>query len=297
MKEFLDNCPVCDNDTFEQFLPVKDLFLTKEDFTIMACSSCGFRFVNPRPGIMEIGRYYQSDAYISHNSSGLSLFNAAYRIARHFAIRGKNNLIKRNTKGNRLLDIGCGTGEVLKFCKSQGFIVQGVEPTETARRVAMENNGLDVKETLAEIVAAGSMFNCITLWHVLEHIHDLNTTLDQIKSLLDKNGTLIIALPNSNSYDAGLYGNFWAAYDVPRHLYHFTQETFLRLAGKHGFVVEKILPQQMDAYYVSLLSEKYKTGKSNFPMALINGFRSNRVAKNPGLGHSSLIFLLSAKKM
>lgn len=297
MNEQITQCPVCKNEKFEPFLTAEDHFLTKEKFEICGCSSCGFRFINPRPPKEEIGRYYQSEAYISHNASEFNLLTTIYKAARFLAIRSKYALIKRHAKGTRLLDIGCGTGEVLKYCKSRGFYVQGVEPTGTARKFAVENNGLDVKATLGELDPGAEPFNCITLWHVLEHIHELDASMEQIKGMLDPEGTLIIAVPNCDAMDAQAYGRYWAAYDVPRHLYHFTKETFQKFAENHGFVLKKTVPQKMDSYYVSLLSEKYKTGKSNYLTAFVNGFISNYAAKTKGYGHSSLIFLLSVKKM
>jgi 2-polyprenyl-3-methyl-5-hydroxy-6-metoxy-1,4-benzoquinol methylase len=297
MNEYLSTCPVCGGNQFHPYLEVTDHFLSGEKFSICSCSSCGFRFINPRPTSQEIAKYYQSEAYISHNASGFNLVTTMYKLARFFAIRGKYRLIKSRSNGKRILDIGCGTGEVLKYCRQKGYIVQGVEPTDAARKFANESNGLDVRSSLKELGKPLVSYNCITLWHVLEHIHDLNINLVQIREMLDKDGTLIIAVPNSNSMDAREYGEKWAAYDVPRHLYHFTNETIHLLAEKHGFVVEKIVPQKLDSYYVSLLSEKYRSGRSNLLMAFYHGFRSNFVARRMGYGHSSLIFLLSLKKV
>ncbi len=296
MSENLNNCPVCNNISFVPFLSVKDHFLSQETFMICSCTSCGFRFINPRPGQAEIGKYYQSTEYISHNAAGFSLINSLYKIARYFAIRTKYQLILRTSSGKKLLDIGCGTGELLRYCGDHGFEVSGVEPTEPARKFAIEQNRIDVKESLQELVKGGVRHNCITLWHVLEHIHNLNETLVQIKELLDKNGSLILALPNCESDDAQRYKEYWAAYDVPRHLYHFTKGTLEKIADKHGFVVTETIPQKLDSYYVSILSEKYKRGSTNYISAFFSGWRSNRQAKKTGSGHSSLIFLLSLKK-
>lgn len=294
MSEYLEKCPVCGKDEFPPFLIVKDNFLSKETFTICCCSFCGFRFVNPRPTKKEIGRYYQSDEYISHNAKGYNPTNIIYKIARFFAIRAKYSLISTATKGTRLLDIGCGTGEVLAYCRKKGFAVQGVEPSASTRNLAISQKKLDIKETIEEI--GSGQFDCITMWHVLEHVHDLNQTLDQIISMLKPEGKLIIALPNSDSPDAKEYKEFWAAYDVPRHLHHFTSKTFQALVNNHGLTIDKILPQKLDAYYVSLLSEKYRSGKSNYLKSVCRGFCSNLAANSSGLEHSSLIFLLSAEK-
>lgn len=295
--EMITSCPLCGGKEFEQFLTVQDHFLTGESFLICRCNACGLKFVNPRPTNEQIGKYYQSDQYISHNSSGWSLFNWVYRVARHFAIRQKFNLVRHNTKGVRLLDIGCGTGELLKYCKRRGYVVQGMEPNELPRQYAIEHNGIDVKSSLSELSCGGEGYDCIMLWHVLEHIHLLNETFDNIKNLLDKDGRLVIAVPNHESFDAKYYNSYWAGYDVPRHLYHFTRDTITRLADKHGFAVQKVFPQKMDSYYVSILSEKYRRGTTNIFSAFINGWKSNHFAKRADMGYSSMIFLLTHKKV
>lgn len=293
--ETLTKCPVCDGTEFQAFLQTKDFFLTGEQFDICRCVSCGFKFVNPRPTFEDIKKYYQSDDYISHNSSGWGLFNTAYRIARHFSILQKFKLIRGFSNAGTILDIGCGTGELLKFCKRKGMTVQGVEPNEVPRRYAIDTNKIEVSPTLDSLIQEQRAYSCITMWHVLEHIHRLNETFEEIHSLLAQDGHVIIAVPNHLSYDAQKYGEFWAAYDVPRHLYHFTSETFLLLAEKWGFTVQKVLPQKLDAFYVSSLSEKYKKGASNYLSAFQTGCKSNYYAASGKLGYSSLIFVLKRK--
>jgi SAM-dependent methyltransferase len=172
----------------------------------------------------------------------------------------------------------------------------GVEPNDKARVYAQQRNKIQTTAVLPELKEYQGSFSCITLWHVLEHVHDLNDTIEKIKSLLKPEGVLIIAVPNCNSWDANKYGKFWAAYDVPRHLYHFTETTLKRLFSEHAFVVRNVLPQKLDAYYVSMLSEKYLTGGSNYFKALFFGFWSNFQARKTGVGHSSQIFILSVKK-
>jgi SAM-dependent methyltransferase len=296
MTEEILTCPVCEKDRFSLFLKVEDYFLTREDFSIQQCDACGFRFINPRPAITEIGSYYQSDEYISHDAKKADFLSRIYKIARVFSIKSKYKIVSKHAKTGKILDIGCGTGEFLNFCKSKGFEIAGVEPNEKARSHASQVNQVTVHEKLTDLAITTGRFNCITMWHVLEHVHDLNETIELVKRLLAPGGIFIVAVPNSNSWDAKKYGRFWAAYDVPRHLYHFFSGTMNRLVTKHGFEIIVTLPQRLDAYYVSMLSEKYKSGSNNYPKALFNGFWSNLVAGNGQLGHSSLIFILSVKK-
>jgi len=296
MSENLIHCPVCGKGGFSLFLETRDYFLSGEPFSIRECSACGFKFVSPRPGKTEIGPYYQSDEYISHDAKSNSLISRVYRLARFFSIRFKFNIVRTYMDSGRILDVGCGTGEFLKYCKSKGFEVSGVEPNDKARTFAQQVNAIPVRSDLSEIDSGPTGFNCITMWHVLEHLHDLNESIELVKRQLLPDGIFVVAVPNSNSWDAQKYGKFWAAYDVPRHLYHFTKDTVNILAEKHGFEIVKISPQKLDAFYVSMLSEKYLAGRTNYFKALFSGIWSNFQAGRQGRGHSSLIFVLSRKK-
>jgi 2-polyprenyl-3-methyl-5-hydroxy-6-metoxy-1,4-benzoquinol methylase len=293
MPEKIDACPVCRKNDFSPFMEVPDYFLTKELFTIQKCDFCGFRFVNPRPSKPEIDSYYQSDKYISHDSKGSDLMTRIYKLARIFSIRNKYGIIRKFSQHGKILDIGCGTGEFLGYCHTKGFEVTGVEPGEKARNYAQTENRITVFGTLGSVTERPDRFNCITMWHVLEHVHDPDETLGQIRQLLTPGGVLIVAVPNSNSWDAGHYKKFWAAWDVPRHLLHFTEATMHQLMLRNGFKTRKVLPQKLDAMYVSMLSEKYLAGKNKFLKSVILGLWSNFKAKDPGKGHSSLIFVLT----
>lgn len=296
MTEKILKCPVCETTVFSLFLEVKDYFLTGEAFSIQQCKACGFKFINPRPDKIEIGRYYQSDEYISHDAKKSSIISHIYWIARVFSIKIKFKIVRKYIQPGRILDIGCGTGEFLKYCKSKGFDVAGVEPNDKASGFAKQVNGIPVWNKLTDLNAGKGAFNCITMWHVLEHVHDLNETLELVKGLINPEGIFVVAVPNCNSWDAQEYGEFWAAYDVPRHLYHFTDATLDKLASNHGFGIRKTIPQKLDAYYVSMLSEKYQLGRTNYFKSLIFGFWSNFQAAKQGRGYSSQIFILSLKK-
>lgn len=295
MNEKLPVCPVCENPDSQLFLEGEDFFLTREKFAIVACSSCGFRYTNPRPNVEESSRYYQSDDYISHGTGKTGLIPALYGIARRFTLRSKFGLVKRYSTGNSILDVGCGTGEFLHYCSKQGLLCEGVEPSEKARSHAETTYGLNVKPDFLTGTGYSSKFDCITLWHVLEHMHRLDESLAKLTRMLNKDGVLIIALPNCDSYDARYYGKFWAAYDLPRHIFHFNKGSLIRLAEKQGLICEKILPQKLDAFYISILSEKYKTGSAGYFRSFFRALISNCKARNPQFGHSSEIYILKNK--
>lgn len=291
----IKNCPVCSDNEFEVFLRGRDLFFTDELFNITRCLSCGLKFTNPIPRIDLLPQYYESDNYISHSQSKSGLQNKIYHTVKNFAIQSKIRMIKNYKSKGSLLDIGCGTGDFLKKIQKRSFSTLGVEPNLKARTTAIEMNELTVFDKIDQL-PGGKKFDVITLWHVLEHIYDLKTLLFQIRKLLKEEGILIFAVPNSSSFDAKYYKEFWAAYDLPRHLYHFEKSSMESLAKNFNLEIIKIKPMIFDAFYVSLLSEKYKTGKSNFFKAFLIGLKSNILAWIDRDNYSSLIFILKTKK-
>ncbi|WP_162428094.1 class I SAM-dependent methyltransferase [Pontibacter pudoricolor] len=292
--ERLEQCPICGKEEFKNFLVVTDNSVSKESFVIVECENCTFKFTNPRPDIESIGSYYESEEYISHSNTKTGIINRAYHVVRSITTKQKVELINRYApaKGS-LLDYGCGTGVFLTACKKDGWKVQGVEPNEKARELAAESARTTIATDLSDVT--DEKFNVITLWHVLEHIHTLNETISQLISHLTEDGVLIVAVPNADSHDAKQYKENWAAYDVPRHLYHFTQPTMKRFLKKHKMQLEEVLPMKFDAYYVSMLSEKHKEGKTKMISSVLNGYKSNSYAEKNGNDYSSLIFVAKRK--
>ncbi len=290
--EEIRKCLICANDKFKKYIDCKDYFLSKENFTILECENCGFRFTNPRPSTNNLSKYYKSDNYISHSNSKKGLINLAYQIARHYTLKKKFNLINKYISGNKILDVGCGTGEFLNYFKKHNWSTFGIEPNENARKFAIEKYNLKVKDENSFSDFKNDSFDVITMWHSLEHIYFLKETIFEIKRLLKNNGTLFIALPNCNCFDAKIYKEYWAGYDVPRHLYHFTPTSVKLLFKKYNFIIENIIPLKFDAYYISLLSEKYKNGYTNYIKAFINGIRSNNYARKNNNDYSSLIYII-----
>ncbi|GAB3182516.1 class I SAM-dependent methyltransferase [Telluribacter humicola] len=296
--ETLNHCPACNSDHFKNHLQVKDYTVSHDTFQIVSCDTCGFLFTNPRPDADSIGAYYQSEEYISHHDEARDLMSKVYNSVRNYTTRQKIDLLNQAT-GNRhgeLLDVGCGTGFFLSQCKADGWKVSGTEPDDQARKVAQGRGGANVFSTIDDPYFDNKRFDAITMWHVLEHVHRLNETLDWLHAHLDVKATLIIAVPNHESRDAWQYREHWAAYDVPRHLYHFSKSTMQQLMEKHGFRIQQVHPMWFDSYYVSMLSTKYQKGKTDLPGSFITGSLSNwqgrRSNGSTSPNTSSLIYII-----
>lgn len=290
--EKLSNCPVCNSTQFSQIMLCEDHTVSRETYPIVQCNSCGFKFTNPRPEANELGKYYKSEDYVSHSNTKKGFINSTYQSVRKYTLLKKLQLISKYFKTGKILDIGCGTGEFLNICKNAKWNVIGIEPSPDARKMAIENFGLDVKEESEIKNLEPESFNIITMWHVLEHVPNLNERIEDLKRLIKPNGVIIIAVPNCESLDAKIYKENWAAYDVPRHLYHFTPKDIESIFKKHDLEMFKILPMIFDSFYVSMLSEKIKTGKTNILRSMWNGFRSNLSAIKTGKTYSSQIYLI-----
>lgn len=290
--EHLSNCPVCDFDKTKAFLVCKDHTVSRETFNIVECISCGFKFINPRPAAEKLGAYYISEEYVSHSNTKKGFINSIYQVVRKYTMLKKLKLISEFYKTGKILDIGCGTGDFLKTVKEAKWETIGIEPSPDARKMAIENYALDVREEAEIKILEKETFDIITMWHVLEHVPELNERIEDLKRLIKPNGVIIIAVPNCTSLDAKIYSENWAAYDVPRHLYHFSPTDIETVFKNHDLKVFRVLPMIFDSYYVSMLSEKIKTGKSNIIRAIWNGFRSNFSAIKTGKTYSSQIYLI-----
>ncbi|PKH49911.1 methyltransferase [Tenacibaculum sp. Bg11-29] len=264
-----------------------DHTVSNESYETMYNKEYDMLVTSPVPVNLE--NYYLSEAYISHTDSKKTIFDRIYQLVKNYTLNQKLKLINSfNTEEKTILDVGAGTGDFLKICKKNNWVINGVEPSEKARNFSIEKN-IDLKSDIKEY--EGKQFDIISLWHVLEHIPNLIEYINQLKKLLKPNGVLIIAVPNFKSYDAKHYKEFWAAYDVPRHLWHFSKNSIKKLFSSIEMKVEKTLPMKFDSFYVSLLSEKYKTNKSRPLHAFITGLRSNIKAKRDG-EYSSLIYII-----
>jgi 2-polyprenyl-3-methyl-5-hydroxy-6-metoxy-1,4-benzoquinol methylase len=299
--ENLEQCPVCNSIRNKPFLACVDYTVSparlleaggRETFQIVECESCGFKYTNPRPEVKDLGKYYKSEEYVSHSNTKKGFINSTYQTVRKYTLLKKLQLISKFYKTGKILDIGCGTGEFLNTCKNAKWNTIGIEPDADARKMAIENYGLDVREESELQNLQDESFDIISMWHVLEHVPKLNERVQELSRLLKPNGLIIIAVPNCDSLDAKIYKEHWAAYDVPRHLYHFTPKDITALFQKHNMKVFRILPMVFDSFYVSMLSEKIKTGKLNIIRSTWNGLRSNLSAMVSGKKYSSQIYLI-----
>ncbi|CDF81244.1 SAM-dependent methyltransferases [Formosa agariphila KMM 3901] len=277
------------------YLKCKDYSVSGEYFELLHDTDLDILETSPQPKEEQLGQYYESEDYISHTDSKRNLFEKAYHVVKGIALKRKLNLINSfNTDEKFLLDVGCGTGDFLQIAKTNGWQICGVEPDGGARNLACTKVGEVVYDASKINNLKPHSFDVITLWHVLEHLPNLDTHIKNYKKLLKPNGVLVIAVPNYKSYDAQYYKADWAAFDVPRHLWHFSQKGMSNILGKQEFKVVKTLPMIFDAFYVSLLSEKYKSGKMNFIKAFQIGLQSNLKAKQTG-EYSSLIYVAKNK--
>lgn len=288
-------CPICNSRSTNLYIRSKDFSVSKEEFDIVKCVNCGFHYTNPRPDNNELGKYYISDHYISHNNANNTLFEKTYQLIRKVAIIGKYNLIAETVKRGSILDIGCGTGDFLNKCKNKKWNTKGIEPSDLARKKAIEIHDLNVEKS-TDLKQLSGVFDVITMWHVLEHVTELNTTVGEFKRLLSDSGKIIIAVPNLKSFDAGYYKKFWAGYDLPIHLYHFTKNSITKLFKKHGFNLVKTKGMKFDSFYVSMLSEEHKTGKKNFFKSFFIGLISNLYGIFTKRGFSSTIYIFEIEK-
>ena len=262
------------------YLKVKDYSVSGEEFQLLYNKELDLLETYPRPVGEKLSDYYKSENYISHTDTKRNLLEFVYHSVRQIALKRKLKLINSfNTESKNLLDIGCGTGDFLETALSSNWNITGIEPNKSAREIANSKTGNSVSEIEHLEQLPPNSFDVITLWHVLEHLPNLEMQVALFKSHLKANGTLVIAVPNYKSYDAKHYKNFWAAYDVPRHLWHFSRTSITELVKKENLKLVKTLPMIFDAYYVSLLSEKYKSGFMNPFKAFWIGFKSNRKAK------------------
>ncbi|KRD62853.1 methyltransferase [Flavobacterium sp. Root935] len=276
----------------KHFLTVKDHSVSKEIFDLYYDEELDMLITSPQPELQNLGKYYESEDYISHTDNKRSLFEKAYHFVKNIALQNKLNLINsEQPKKGKLLDIGAGTGDFLLTAKNNGWETIGVEPSERAKNIAKQKGILFVEEISS---LENNSLDVITMWHVLEHVPNLEVQIQELKRLLKPTGTLIVAVPNYKSFDANHYQTFWAAYDVPIHFWHFSKKSIQLLFERVDMKLEKILPMKFDSFYVSLLSEKYKTGKMNYIKAFFIGLKSNWKAKKTN-EFSSHIYVLKNK--
>lgn len=288
-------CPICGSTNLQEVLTAKDYTVSGEEFVVLECANCTLRFTQDIPDAATIGPYYKAEAYVSHTNTSRGLINSLYQKVRRRTLQQKRKLLQQITglKTGTMLDVGAGTGAFVHTMKEAGWQVTGLEPDADARTVSQKDFGVALQPMDSFYTLPNASFDAITMWHVLEHVHDLNGYIVKLKSLLKDGGRLVIAVPNYTSKDASAYGEQWAAYDVPRHLYHFSPKAMQTLIEKHGLKLLSHKPMWFDSFYVSMLSSKYKTGNTKLFSSFFTGLRSNIKAVGDVKRCSSVIYIIS----
>jgi 2-polyprenyl-3-methyl-5-hydroxy-6-metoxy-1,4-benzoquinol methylase len=289
-----DVCPVCRHNDFTQTVQAKDYTVSGSLFNIYHCNKCSFRFTQDVPDQYHIGAYYQSEDYVSHSDTQKGIVNYLYHKVRTITLKSKAGLVKKysGVSNGNILDVGCGTGAFLNAMKRKGWSVEGLEPDPKAAELSEKLYGISTQHPEYLFRKEAGSYNAITMWHVLEHVHQLHHYIAELKMLIKDGGVIIIAVPNYTSYDAQHYKMHWAAYDVPRHLYHFSPASMQTLVQQYGLKIKAIKPMWFDSFYVSMLSEKYKTGKVRLFQAFAIGLMSNFAALFNKKKCSSVIYVI-----
>lgn len=280
-------CPICDSKSFRPVRTVQDYSISKAEFQLVNCTTCSFLLTNPRPTEKELSKYYDSEEYISHSGTRKGLVNMLYHQFQKLNFRLKYKAFERYVPRGTWMDYGAGNGAFLDYLKSKNISGEGYEPDGKARKIG-SRKGIKIQDS-AEYKSTSKEYASITMWHVLEHIPDLNEILQKHRTNLIPGGILTIAVPNHNSYDAQYYKNFWAAYDVPRHLWHFTEKDIRSLLNKNGFKHITTMPMVLDSFYVSMLSEKYRN--KHILRGILIGAVSNIKAITKSSSFSSQIYV------
>ena len=287
-------CPICASNAIAYSFAATDHTVSKKTFEVWKCVNCTGLFTQDVPGQEEIGAYYQSNDYISHSDAEGGIINNLYHRVRSFTLGQKKSLLENETgiAAGSVLDVGCGTGAFLHKMRSGGWQAIGLEPDAGAREKARQLYQMQVFPSEELFALPPDSIDAITLWHVLEHVHELHRYVAQIKNLLKPYGRLFIAVPNHTSADAGKYQAGWAAFDVPRHLYHFSPYSMNILLNQHGLQIKKIKPMWFDSFYVSMLSEQNAGEGGNLFNAVLTGLKSNFQAVSNKEKASSLIYII-----
>ena len=292
----IEKCPICNQDKNKIFLKSEDFSLSKEKFNVVECLACNFLYTNPRPFEKNLGKYYINENYISHTDNKKGLFNFLYQNIRQYAIKTKTQLLIKSSRTKKHLDIGCGTGDFLNACKNKNIECTGIEPSDIARNKGIEKYNLNIKKNTDLKQFEQNSFQSVSMWHVLEHVYEPNQTILDLKKIITNNGTLIIAVPNYESLDARIYKKYWAAWDLPIHLNHFSVKSITKLLNNHNFLLDKKIGMKFDSFYVSLLSNEHQSGYKNYFKGFFIGLLSNASAFLGLTQYSSTIYIFSNKK-
>ena len=287
----MSQCPYCESNNSSLYLELKDYFLTQEDFEIVKCCDCGLLYTTPRPPSEKLGDYYKSENYLSHKENKHGFIPRIYEFVKSFNLKNKLKIATKGKGTGNILDIGCGVGDFLLCSKQAGWSVEGIEPSDDAKKIAEERLQTVVHNPNEIDTLPSGFYDVITMWHVLEHVEDIKTEVAQLYRLLKPSGRLVIAVPNYRSYDAQYYKDKWAAWDVPRHLSHFDRESIKNtFSAYNDLILKDITTLKWDSYYISFLSEKYLQHSLSLVKGVFRGFVSNVKARG-SKEYSTLVYV------
>ena len=289
-----NKCPWCGSEKAQINLWLKDDFLTKEDFHICECLTCGLLYTMPRPPKEKIGDYYKSDEYYSHQENKKGFIPKLYETVKKVNLKHKYGIATKGMQPGKLLDIGCGVGDFLHTAENKGWQCTGIEPSEDAKEIAHKRMKAPIYNSEQLEQLPDKSFDLITMWHVLEHVDDLKWQVEQLQRLVKPNGRIVIAVPNYKSYDGQFYQEHWAAYDVPRHLNHFSRNTITKIFKANNLILERTTKLVWDAYYISYMSEQYRNHAFPLIRGAFRGLVSNCKARHSG-EWSSLVYIFHPK--
>ena len=272
-------------------MKIKDYFYSQEVFEVLPSKHEGILETFPKLSEEKLSEYYYHEKYISHQTQSKSLFDKAYQFAKRFMTKRKQKMVLKFHSSGRILDIGTGTGDFLKSFDPKRWEKYAIEPNEDLHQRLKENN-ISLLDGVDKI--KNHKFDVITLWHALEHIPNLEETLQSIRESLTPNGILVIAVPNYKSFDAKFYKSFWAAWDVPRHVWHFSKQGLISLCQTFDLKFYNTISLPLDAFYISIVSEKYR--KSN---NIVRGFMVGLYSNVSGMfknEYSSFVYVFKNTK-
>lgn len=284
----LISCPICNGSKFQNFIKVKDRFSLSriENFQLVKCN-CNFILLNPRPNSDEISNFYNHTDYDPHKKRNLSFYDIIYKLVQKIALKIKFSRIIKFKKKGELLDIGGGQGEFAIYMQNKGFSSTLQDNFSNYKGILKFYSNIDKLKN--------KLFDVISMWHVLEHIHDLEKLFISINTILKKNGILVIAVPNHDAIERISFHEKWAPYDAPRHLYHFNLFTLEKLLNKNGFEILKKYSMIQDSFYNILLSINKKSIYSIFKGLYVSVITILNMLIN-GSKNASTIMVICKKK-
>lgn len=275
---------------------MRDHGISQEDFRIVECSDCKFRFTQNPPDESVIGPYYETSKYISHSADSTTLINRVYYAVRDNMLAQKYKLIRQYTDGKNFIDIGCGLGYFLNYIKQKNNTVFGIEKSESTAAIVRDKFNITVESP--EFFLENKIekkYDVVSMWHVLEHLYNPKNYISSIQKIIHDQSIIIIALPNHQSWDGRHYKEYWAGYDVPRHLWHFDASSINTLMSDLGFRCINMHRLPYDAFYVSLLSERYRGNFLSTIRAMFAGVISSIKSWMDVKQTSSIIYIYKKK--